>query len=73
MADHDLSKYCVKKGEHYVAKDCKHKKNLRLFLAKHLAIVLDQVVLCTNRVEREKKKIQFGMIFEILEGSWPLV
>lgn len=72
-AEKDMPKYGVKKGEFYIAKDCRHRKNMRLALSKQPATVLQQVVNTTNRLERDKKKVQFATLFQILHNGRPLV
>ena len=54
-ATRNMLAYNVKKGEWYMAKDSKHKKNMALFNARALDNVLQQLNQ-SNRLEREKKK-----------------
>jgi hypothetical protein len=62
----------VKKGEWYMAKDSKHKKNMALFNARAPDTVLQQLNQ-SNRLEREKKKVQFATLFQILKDGRPML
>lgn len=53
----DMPKFGVKKGQYYIAKDCRHRKNMRFHLAKNPTSILQQVVTSSNRNEFEKKKV----------------
>ena len=72
-ATRNMPAYNVKKGEWYMAKDSKHKKNMALFNARAPDTVLQQLNQ-SNRLEREKKKVQFAtdelFVFKgIVEGT----
>ena len=58
----NMPAYNVKKCEWYMAKDSKHKKNMTLFNARALDIVLQQVNQ-SNKLKREKNKVQFATLF----------
>jgi len=68
-----MPKFGVKKGQSYVVKDYRHKKNMRLHLAKKPTFVFQQVVTRSNRNEFEKKKVQFATLFQILSDGRSLV
>ena len=55
-----------------MAKDFKHKKNLALFNARALDNVVQQLNQ-SNRLEREKKKMQFATLFQILVDGRPML
>jgi hypothetical protein len=55
-----------------MATNSKHKKNVALFNARALDIVLQQLNQ-SNRLEREKKKIQFATLFQILADDRPML
>ena len=61
-ATRNMPAYNVKKGEWYMAKDSKHKKNMALFNARAPDTMLQQLNQ-SNRLEREKKKVQFATMF----------
>ena len=68
----NMPAYNVKKGEWYMAKDSKHKKNLALYNARAPDNVLQQLNQ-SNRLEREKKKVQFATLFQILADGRPML
>ena len=55
-----------------MAKDSKHKKNLALYNARAPDNVLQQLNQ-SNRLEREKKKMQFATLFQILADGRPML
>lgn len=69
----DIPKYGVKKGDCYIAKDCRHRKNMRLHMAKQPKTILQQVVTSSNRAEKERKKVQFATLFQILSSGRPVL
>jgi hypothetical protein len=71
-ATRNMPAYNVKKGEWYMAKDSKHKKNMALFNARAPDTVLQQLNQ-SNRLEREKKKVQFATLFQILKDGRPML
>jgi hypothetical protein len=71
-ATRNMPAYNVKKGEWYMAKDSKHKKNMALFNARAPDTVLQQLNQ-SNRLEREKKKVQFATLFQILADGRPML
>ena len=71
-ATKNMPAYNVKKGEWYMAKDSKHKKNMALFNARAPDTVLQQLNQ-SNRLEREKKKVQFATLFQILADGRPML
>jgi hypothetical protein len=72
IARKDLSLYKVKAGEHYIATQCKHRKNMRLYATKSPASVLEQVNQCTS-LEARKKKVQFATLFQMLSDGRPML
>jgi hypothetical protein len=71
-ATRNMPAYNVNKGEWYMAKDSKHKKNLALYNARAPDNVLQQLNQ-SNRLEREKKKVQFATLFQILADGRPML
>jgi len=71
-AKKDLPQYGVKKGEHYIAAQCKHRKNMRLYAARAPSSILEQVNHCTT-VEARRKRVQFATLFQVLENGRPMV
>jgi hypothetical protein len=74
VAKKDMPLYKVKKGQHYIATQCKHnvKKNLKLFHARPLATIAQVVQQCSS-VEHVKKRIQFATLFQILSVGRPIL
>lgn len=62
VAKKDLPQFGVKKGDQYIASQCKHRKNLRLYAARTPSSVLEQVNSCTT-VESRRKRVQFATLF----------
>ena len=54
-AKRDLPQFGVKKGEHYIATQCKYRKNMRLYAAKPPPSVLEQLNFCTTAKSRRKR------------------
>jgi len=71
-AKKDMPQYKVKAGETYIATQCKHRKNLRLYAAKPPATVLEQLNNCTT-VEARKKRVQFATLFQLLSDGRPMM
>ena len=71
-AKRDLPQFGVKKGEHYIAIQCKHRKNMRLYAAKPPPSVLEQVNFCTI-AELRRKRVQFATLFQILQNGRPML
>jgi len=68
----DLLQYSVKKGEHYISNQCKHRKNMRLYATKEPSSTLDQVNHCTT-VESHRKRVQFATLFQVLQSGRPML
>ena len=64
-ATRNMPAYYVKKWEWYMVANSKHKKSVALFNARAPDIVLQQLNQ-SNRLEREKEKIWFATLFQIL-------
>jgi len=62
----------VKKGEWYVSKDCKHRKNEVVYASKGREFILQQV---TNELagEKHKKLVQFATLFHTLKHGRPML
>ena len=71
-AKKDLPQFKVKAGEQYVATNCKHRKNLKLYAAKAPTTVLEQVNNCTT-LEARKKRVQFATLFQLLSEGRPML
>ena len=72
VAKKDTPLYKVKKEQHYIDAQCKHKKNMKLFHARPLATIA-QVVLQCSSVEHVKKRIQFATLFQVLSVGRPML
>lgn len=68
-----MSKHRAKKGDYYIAKDCRHMKNMHLHIARQPKTILEQVIMSRNRVGKEKKEVQFTSPFYILTSGRPLL
>lgn len=72
IAKKDLPQFKVKKGESYVATQCHHRKNLRLYAAKPALTVLQQINQCTS-LEARRKLLQFATLFQVLTDGRPML
>lgn len=67
---HDLPKLGVQKGEEYIAKDCAHLKNMKLYAQWGSKLVLAQV---NNFVDKgNQKMVQMKTFFHILVHGHPM-
>ncbi len=62
----------VKKGEWYVSKDCKHRKNEVVYASKGKEFILQQA---TKGLigEKHKKLVQFATLFHTLKHGGPML
>ncbi len=62
----------VKKGEWYINKDCKQKKNEVVYASKGKEFILQQVI---NGLvgEKHKKLVQFATLFHTLKHGRPML
>jgi hypothetical protein len=68
----DLPQYKVKAGQQYVATQCKHRRNMKLYAAKAPTSVLEQINNCTS-LEAKKKRVQFATLFQLLSDGRPML
>jgi hypothetical protein len=53
-------------GKHYFLKTNAHATNEKLYFAKSLEIMLQQVVEGATRMDKKKKIVQFALLFHLL-------
>jgi hypothetical protein len=63
----------IKKGDVFVAKDCKHQRNNAIFCARQPCTVLEQINSVGTSLERLKKRVQFALLFTLLTYGRPMV
>ena len=68
----DMPLYKVKAGESYIATNCRHRKNLRLYAARPPATILEAVNNCTS-IEVTRKRVQFATLSQILSECRPML
>ena len=71
-AKKDIPKYGVKVGESYMALDCKHMQNLKVYAARPQSTILEAVNHSTS-MEAVRKRVQFATIFQVLSGGRPML
>lgn len=72
VAKKDMPQFKVKRGEQYIATQCKHRKNLRLYAAKPPPTIIQQINHCTS-LETRKKRVQFATLFQLLRDGRPML
>ena len=61
----------IKKGQWYVAKNCKHLRNERLYAARNSVTVAQQLAVVKG--ERARKRLQFATILHLLQNGRPML
>jgi hypothetical protein len=56
----------IKKGDVYMAKECKHQRNNAIYSARQPCIVLQQLNSIGTSLKRQKKHVQFTLLFHLL-------
>jgi hypothetical protein len=67
-----IPRYGVKVGESYMALDCKHRQNMKIYAARPQSTILEAVNHSTS-VEAVRKRVQFATIFQVLSGGRPML
>jgi hypothetical protein len=63
----------IKKGDVFVAKDCKHQRNNAIFCTRQPCTVLEQMNTIGTSLERQKKWVQFALLFNLLSHGRRMV
>ena len=61
----------IKKGQHYIAKNCKHLRYERLYAARDTVTVAQQLAVVKG--ERARKRLQFATILHLLQEGRPML
>ena len=67
-----MPRYGVKAGESYMALDCKHRQNVKLYAARPQSTIL-QAVNHSTSMEAVRKRVQFATVFQVLSCGRPML